>query len=566
MDRKRKHMKIRTQMLISFTAVVAITLFMMTLFSSIMVEEAVNEVTSTNLDLSQSVLTSAGEALVIKQARAAAHELAYLMHGKDIKDYKVLRADNVLRAVATQDILTDYGKSGYIDVYDDKGVAVLHPNEKVEGRNFKEWADKYPDMWQLVERSFSVPESSGYYSFLDTQNRPRKKFMSMIHIPGTNFIVVAAVYIDAYFAPVHKLIQTSAENTSANALNKVWNILLVGFVLAIILGLCGAAWLSLRLTRPINELVQGVSAVGQGDFQVKVSGTGSAEIGELAEAFNNLGHELTGYMRRLEAEAAARQAVASEMQIARQIQESLLPSTFPPFPEKRHMQLYAVNQPAKEVAGDFYDFFLVGNSLLALVMGDVSGKGVPAALFMTMTRTLLRNICPDEPDPAKALARANDLLCQDNDASMFVTLFLAYYNIDTGQMLFANAGHNDPYIVSATGQVARFGRMGDIALGAMSGLSYTSDTISLGVDDCLVLYTDGITEAPSPENEEYGEPRFERFLADRVGQPLKDICNEVVEDVNKFQNDERFDDVTIMLVRRRENNIEEIDKYDDGGK
>lgn len=557
MDRNKKHMKIRTQMLISFTAIVAVILVLMTVFFSVMVEDAVDEVTSTNLELSQSVLTSAGEGMVIKQARAAAHELALMMSKKDITDYDALRSDNAIHAVATQDILTDYGKSGYLDVYDDKGVAVLHPNKKVEGRNFREWAEKFPDMWRLVERSFSVPESSGYYSFLDTQNRPRKKFMSMIHIPGTNFIVVAAVYIDAYFSPVHKLIRSSAETTRLKALNKVWNILLVAFALAILLGLCGALWMSMRLTKPISELVKGVSAVGQGDFKVRVGGSGSSEISELAQAFNKLGEELTDYMERLKAETAARQAAASEMKIARQIQESLLPSTFPPFPEKKQMQLYAVNQPAKEVAGDFYDFFLVGPSLLALVMGDVSGKGVPAALFMTMTRTLLRNICPEEPDPAKALAKANDLLCQDNDASMFVTLFLAYYHIDTGQMLFANAGHNVPYIVSADGDVRSFGRMGDIALGAMGGLTYTPSTICLEHDDCLVLYTDGITEAPSSENEEYGEPRFEGLLAQNADEPLEDICKKVVAEVNDFQEGGRFDDVTIMLVRRRQTNEED---------
>lgn len=557
MPHAKKHMTIRTQILLSFTAVIALTLALMTVFASIMVEDAVDEVTAANLDLSKSVMTSAGEALVMHQARAVANELALMMSNRDITDYDGLRADNALRAVGTQDILADNGKSGYVDVYDKTGVAVLHPNKKVEGRNFKEWSDKYPDMWRLVERSFDVSESSGYYSFLDTQNKTRRKFMSMIHVPGTNFIVVAAVYIDAYFNPVHKMIQRAASNTRTKALDKFWGILLAGFVLAVVLGLGGAVWFSLRLSRPISELVAAVGAIGRGDFGAKVRVSGSAEISDLATAFNNLGQELTEYMERLKVETAARQAAASEMKIARQIQESLLPSTFPPFPEKKQMQLYAVNQPAKEVAGDFYDFFLVDHNLLALVMGDVSGKGVPAALFMTMTRTLLRNICPEEPDPAKALAKANDLLCQDNDASMFVTLFLAYYHIDSGEMIYANAGHNDPYIVAVDGSVRSFGRMGDIALGAMGGLSYTRAEERLEHDDMLVLYTDGITEAPSPVNEEFGEPRFEKLLTDSAEKSLEDICTKVVDEVNEFQQGGRFDDVTIMLVRRRQTEIKD---------
>ncbi|ADK84758.1 protein serine/threonine phosphatase [Desulfarculus baarsii DSM 2075] len=543
-------MSIRWQLLLSHLAVVAVAAVAMVIVARLSVDRAVDQLSLANHRLSETVLTKSGERLVMAQAQAVAQELARLLAGRDSADYAALRRDQALRAIATQDIRSQFGPAGYTDVYDQTGLAVLHPNKTVEGRNFAEWREKFPQMWELVRNSLHTPVSQGYYDFIDKNNAPRKKFMAMVHVPRTKLIVVAAVDIDSYFKPVQARIAAEGQRIKDQALDQVWGHILAGLAAAMLIGLACALFFAQRISQPVRHLAQGVAALGGGDFSVAVRADGAREIKALAQAFNRLGGELVAHIERLKAETAARLAVASEMKVARQIQESLLPSTFPPFPEKRELRLYAINQPAKDVAGDFYDFFLVGPERLALVMGDVSGKGVPAALFMTMTRTLLRNICPDEPDPARALAKANELLCQDNDASMFVTLFLAYYEIDSGRMVYANAGHNDPCVIAADGAARCFGRMGDVALGALAGQSYAAGWLDLAPGETLALYTDGITEAPSPDGREFGMDRFEQLLTANADRDVEDICRLVVEAANQFQAGERFDDVTIMLLRR----------------
>jgi sigma-B regulation protein RsbU (phosphoserine phosphatase) len=240
----------------------------------------------------------------------------------------------------------------------------------------------------------------------------------------------------------------------------------------------------------------------------------------------------------------------SEVRIARHIQESLLPRTFPPFPDHPELSLFASNIPAKEVAGDFYDFFFIDEERLVLTIADVSGKGIPAALFMAVCRTLLKDVCLEVDDPAIALARVNRALCQDNDACMFVTLYLAYYEVATGRLTFANAGHEEALLLDPSGSAKPFGRMGDIALGVVCDQSYRRGEVRLARGETLFLYTDGVHEAFSPAAEPYGRKRLGRLLSKAHHLPVEELAGAVLTDLATFQQDRQHDDITLLVLRR----------------
>ena len=219
----------------------------------------------------------------------------------------------------------------------------------------------------------------------------------------------------------------------------------------------------------------------------------------------------------------AKESVESELRHARQIQESLLPRVFPPFPDRTEFDLYAKNAPAKDVAGDFYDFFFLDEDHLAVLIADVSGKGVPAALFMAVNRTLMKTVCRKGVGPAESLRAANEILSRDNDACMFTTMFLAVFNVRTGGLTYANAGHNPPVIVSRDRTLRTLESMGDVFLGVETGVSYHEGRTRLEPGDLLMLYTDGVTEAAAPDGSFFGEERLAGFMAERRDDALSAI-------------------------------------------
>jgi sigma-B regulation protein RsbU (phosphoserine phosphatase) len=207
-----------------------------------------------------------------------------------------------------------------------------------------------------------------------------------------------------------------------------------------------------------------------------------------------------------------------ELNVGHDIQMSMLPLEFPAFPERSEFSLHATLKPAREVGGDFYDFFFVDDDHLCLVVGDVSGKGVPAALFMAVTKTMIKSQATDDPSPASIITRVNDDLSADNPASMFVTLFIAIVNTRTGEFRFTNAGHNPPYILRSDELECLDQRHGPI-IGAVEGVAFREDSASLNRADTLLIFTDGVTEAMSPADELYSEARLEALLTNAKDPP-----------------------------------------------
>ena len=565
-------MKIRTHLFISYVAVIVVTLILTAGLTNTTMEEqtednldtartGVEDITQANYMLSKKILTSFGEDLVRLQAQSLAKELSLILRDRPSLDYDQLRRDEGLRKIATQDILTRWGPAGYMDVLDNTGLAVLHPNKNVEGRNFAEWADKFPEMWALVKRSFTEKEVRGYYTFIDRHNKTRRKYMVLIQVPDTPLIVVGAVNIKQFFLPVWNKISLAAEISKDQANQNIWlagdealfkmrRATALGLLAALIVGLGFAVWFSASISRPIHALQDGLANMGRGEFKIQVEPTGMAEIQQLGQSFNLLGEQLIDYTERLKEETAAREAVMGDFRAARQIQETLLPHDFPAFPERTDFSLHAANVAAKEVAGDFYDFFFIDKDRLALLIADVSDKGLPAALFMAVTRTLFRDICPNEPNPAKAVERANLVLCEDNEACMFVTLILAYYDTRTGLLDYVNAGHNEAFVLKAGPHCSGFGLQGGRALGIVTDQQYKPGQANLAEGDLLVLYTDGLTEASSPEGEFFGKERFQDLLCAHADAPVETITERVMDAVEDFQKGEHFDDMTMLILRR----------------
>ena len=243
--------------------------------------------------------------------------------------------------------------------------------------------------------------------------------------------------------------------------------------------------------------------------------------------------------------------LSAELSMATDIQASQLPRLFPAFPTRSEFELYATMTPAKEVGGDFYDFFLVDDDHIALVMADVSGKGVPAALFMMIARVLIKAHMQNGESPAETLANVNDQLCESNeDSLLFVTVWAAIIQISTGKGVAANAGHEHPTIRRADGKYELVVYRHSPAVAAMSGMAFVEHEFQLNPGDSLFVYTDGVPEATSSKNELFGPDRMlEALNKDPDASPQDTLAN-VMDGINKFVDGaEQFDDITMMCMR-----------------
>jgi sigma-B regulation protein RsbU (phosphoserine phosphatase) len=311
---------------------------------------------------------------------------------------------------------------------------------------------------------------------------------------------------------------------------------------------------STHIAKPVQSLAKGVARVAKGDLEAQVPRMRNRdELGDLADAFNQMVKDLKVHVEALDRETTMREKVEGELRVGRAIQASLLPRIFPPFPDRTEFDLSAVNVPAREVAGDFFDYFFVSQDVLTLVVADVSGKGVPAALFMAVARTVIRNLAQTGLGPIEILERANKTLIQDNDRGLFVTVWIGQYNTRTGKIQYANGGHPPPYLLSADGHVSTFGQVSAPLVGIVEPEMYEQDIappLQLNPGDALLVYTDGIPEAISPDGEFFHEHRFKRLLHDLHGEPVGRLCKLTIEAIDSFQGEEAFDDCTLLALQR----------------
>ena len=350
-----------------------------------------------------------------------------------------------------------------------------------------------------------------------------------------------------------------SENTSDTA-QSIQNSILLAitiFVAGFIIIVIGVYFISKvfadRVVQPLQILQKDVQMISKGNLEHRAKIIQDDEIGELANAFNNMSASLQEYIKNLSSVMAEKERIGAELNVATQIQADMLPSIFPAFPEREEFDIYATMQPAKEVGGDFYDFFLIDDDHLAVVIADVSGKGVPAALFMVIAKTLLKNRAQMGDSPAKVLEVVNNQLCENNKAEMFVTVWFGVMQISTGKIVAANAGHEKPIIRKADGEFEIFKDKHGFVMGGMEGMKYKEYELEIEKGGCLFVYTDGVPEATSSDSELFGMERLVQVLNEEKDAPLPDILKSVKGSIDKFVKDApQFDDITMLALYRAE--------------
>ncbi|MGM9938056.1 MAG: SpoIIE family protein phosphatase [Candidatus Ornithomonoglobus sp.] len=293
----------------------------------------------------------------------------------------------------------------------------------------------------------------------------------------------------------------------------------------------------------IRKINKSLSKITDGDLDVTVDVRTNEEFSSLSDDINSTVATLKHYI----AEAAAR--IDKELEFARAIQLSALPSVFPPYPNHSEFEIWAGMSTAKEVGGDFYDFYLIGDNRLAFIIADVSGKGIPAAMFMMTAKTLIKSLAETGIEVDQIFITANEKLCENNDAGMFVTAWMGILDLATGMVTFANAGHNPPLVRHRDGSVEYFKSPSGFVLAGMEGIQYSKNELQLYPGSMIYLYTDGVTEATDANEQMYGDERLKSILISLSGADTEAVCKAVKSDVDTFVGDApQFDDMTMLCL------------------
>ena len=430
------------------------------------------------------------------------------------------------------------GRSGYAFLLSRGRRIIAHPDMKIlSDKTINEMATERSDEFlkRLVKRA-ETPDLNSTELTDPFRNKP--SWMISYRISSNGWTLVILFPTSEILAPLFTLKQQVL---------LVATVIMAGLVLFIL-------WMASSVTSPIARLVTQTQQYAQGRFDQKLDASGgSKEIRDLSRAFNTMGDAIVEQMALVEETTAQKERYRQELVIAAEIQRGILPTVFPPFPELvDHVDLYGMVRPATEVGGDFYDFFRLPNGRIGFVIADVAGKGAPAAFFMATARILVREVAQKIESPSEVIRRANLVLEKDNPSAMFVTLLFGELTLNTGRIRCVCAGHNPPILRHVDGTVSEVAMPHNLPLGAMPGVYFEGVEFVLKPGECLVLYTDGITEAMNDQGKLYGtEPLLKAIAAEN--HSAEAMARVVDESVCAFcGNAPQADDITLLLVRRPE--------------
>ena len=340
-----------------------------------------------------------------------------------------------------------------------------------------------------------------------------------------------------------------------DALQPYYMLVVYGIVLTVaVTAFLVALFLRRAIIRPVEKVSQEASRFARENTKGEpLRETGRYDvIRELAHSIEGMETDIVKYVETMTAEAAEKERAAAELQIAAEIQEGSLPSDFPAFPDRREFDIYASMDPAKEVGGDFYNFFLLDDDHLALLIADVSGKGFPGALFMMVSNIVLNDRAQMGGSPSEILAFVNENICRHNPAGMFVTVWLGILEISTGRLTYANAGHEDFALCRKGGRFEVEKERHGFVIGGMEGICWKDRELTLGPGDRLFLYTDGLPEATDAEERMYTIPRMLDALNEHREKSPQGILEGVTESVAAFVREApQFDDLTMLCLEYR---------------
>jgi sigma-B regulation protein RsbU (phosphoserine phosphatase) len=443
--------------------------------------------------------------------------------------YKIKTANNVLSLYIS-----------YMDSESMTGIYIIDADKTETGCPTGTWDIIYPQNYEAMKH----PENGFEAYITDTEEY------------GWLCSAGAAVLDDSGKAVAHVFTDISMESVMADRQAFLMRLcaILIGITTVITLALIKVV--NTALVKPINSLASAASSYVEAKEEGEVSAlalldihTGD-EVENLSHALKRMERDINGYIENLTHVTAEKERIGAELSVATHIQASMLPCIFPAFPNRREFDIYATMTPAKEVGGDFYDFFLVDDDHLAVVIADVSGKGVPAALFMVIAKTLIKDHTQSGKPPEEVFTEVNRQLCEANDENLFVTAWMGVLEISTGKLVYVNAGHNPPVIGRKNGETEFLRSRPGFVLAGLDFTKYRAGNLELMPGDLLYLYTDGVTEAMNTAQELYGEERLKRTLDANVSAAPEEIFKAVKKDLDDFVADApQFDDITMLAMR-----------------
>lgn len=424
--------------------------------------------------------------------------------------------------------------SGYAMLISRNGTFIYHPRAELL---FKEsvfsLAEKLDDPKLRQIGQDMIEGRTGFLKWVNPRDRT------------VNFLLYMPLPVDgwslALFFPVREVLQ------SVNDLAR--NTLLIG-IIGFLLLTAAIVLISRRVTRPIHDLANAAQEIAGGNLNsVLPKARSHDEVGNISESFGFMQRSLREYIADLETTTRQKERIESELRIAHAIQMGILPKIFPPFPEHDEFNIFASLDPAREVGGDLYDFFFIDKHRFCFLIGDVSGKGVPAAFLMAVTKTLLKVVAEQGVDPGEILEKVNNDLARDNESCMFVTIFLTILDISTGEVFYSSAGHNPPLLITAN-EAFFIESLNEPIAGVMPGMKYTSRYMQLVHGDILFLYTDGVTEAMNVNRELYSDKRLHTLIQTVAVDDPADIIKAVNASIIEFVGDaEQSDDITMLALK-----------------
>lgn len=393
-----------------------------------------------------------------------------------------------------------------------------------------------------------------YYQIWDlySKNQGTKEPIITDNSYGYNYTAVAPI-LDENGKAVAEIQYILDMQSVRNYLNSfLYKMLTVSLVIICIALLAYMLMIKKIIIKPIEKLARFTANIIQaGKFEKqKIEINTRDEIEELGDSVNTMIEKLEEYIENLTVVTSEKERIGAELNVATQIQSSMLPCIFPAFPDRNEIDIYATMKPAKEVGGDFYDFFMVDDRHLAIVMADVSGKGVPAALFMVIGKTLIKDHTLPERNLGEVFTEVNNILCESNNNGMFITAFEGVLDLVTGEFRYVNAGHEQPFIYRKSEGYEVYKIRPGFVLAGMEDIKYKEQVIELGVGDRIFQYTDGVTEATDKDNQLYGMDRLNNVLNQKCAECNPENTLELVKaDIEAFVGEaDQFDDITMLCL------------------
>ncbi|MDE6737547.1 MAG: SpoIIE family protein phosphatase, partial [Lachnospiraceae bacterium] len=472
--------------------------------------------------------------------------------------------DTVNNAVLNVDI----GEAGYAFLVNEKGQVLVSGSAEGETAAYAEQAVDLRASGNRMLAEAVTGMVEGRSDSLELSLDGKDVYLAYAPLNSLGWSFVTVIDVAEVVAPAKASQQLILSLTSDmagrqdTAIRRVIVFFVAILVVIILLGCIFGTLFSKKLTEPIRTLTREVAKLDGGNMDYRIRLSTGDEIEDLGHAFNGMAEQIQSYVQNLASITAEKERIRTEIQVASHLQADMLPEAVGAFDDRDEFDLAASMTPAKGVGGDFYDFFLLDENRLALVMADVSGKGVPAALFMVVSRTLIRSrlmtVGKEGEDLAHMAEEINQSLCDNNKNGMFVTAWIGVLDIATGEVAYVNAGHCRPLLRRKNGSCEYDDVLGGLVLAGMEDATYRQGGLRLRQGDTLLLYTDGVTEATSLQQQLYGEDRLLRTIADADSVTPEELLQELWKDVDAFQKDAaQFDDITMLAVTYHGNGFEE---------